>query len=281
MSFFNRKEHQAAVAPAAQGRPRDQFSVPGLDEAAAGQGWRPLGEAPFSNAANEYAHEVSRWMYGAGRGTTSQNPGLQVGHTTYRNAYGGDLAGRHFIVANAWTSVRELRAVSVCALGLPAIMPSLWIDFRLHYGLFGIIHAVTELASSDSEFDQRYSVRGADAAYARELLDAGLPSLVMTRDDWCFQSMTGELTCVCRTPFGSLDDIRTRLAEVSAVASAIASPQAQHYGQQLPALPGGYTFDPSNPRAFRDAIHAMSPEQLAEMAAQARPQRPDRRRGRR
>jgi hypothetical protein len=144
--------------------------------------------------------------------------------------------------------------------------------------LLGIIHSATDLVSNDSEFDKRYSVRGADAAYTRELFDAGLRSLLMTRDDWCFQSLFGQLTCVCRTPFGSLDDIATRLAEVQAVAAALASSRLQRYGQQMPALPGGPAFDPSNPRAFKAALMAITPEQAAEMAAQVRPHRPGRRR---
>jgi hypothetical protein len=99
----------------------------------------------------------------------------------------------------------------------------------------------------------------------------------MTRDDWCFQSMAGQLTCVCRTPFGSLDGIRARLAEVQAVASALTSSRARQYGQRLPALPGGITFDPGNPGAFKDALKGMSRGQVvrdgrAVPAATARPQ---------
>ena len=43
---------------------------------------------------------------------------LRVSQTTYRDCYSGRAGSHEFLVANAWTSIVDLQAVSVCPVRL-------------------------------------------------------------------------------------------------------------------------------------------------------------------
>ncbi len=267
---------QPAHEPAQQ---HSRLMVPGLAEYAASQGWHPAGEAPINSEALDFVHDAARTMYGAPR------PGIatyrvRVTETVYRDSYRGQVDGHDLLVANGWTSIVELHAVSVCQIQLGWFLSEpVWIEPARY---ISIMAQFRQIETGDPPFDRQFRVHTAHPQIARQVLSPDVRGLMMARDDWFFFLGGTDLLCVCREGYRSPDDLRARLAEVSGIARAMPAPATMSVAAQPISLSGGVVFDPAHIAEWKAALAALPPAQQRQLKdelrarlAERRAQRPD------
>lgn len=272
MPFFHHKSGQGE--PSGTGRQDYRKVVPGVAEYAASQGWRPLGDSPFDGFLADFTHEATRVMYGAPRGQVYGSTSIRAAGTVYRDAYGGAAGGRAFSVANAWTSIGELRPVAVCVAELPVIVPLTWVQPRR----FAAVMITRPIPAGDAAFAERFVVHGQDPAFAQALLTAEVRELMMARDDWIFVLERVRLACLAREAYASAEDVRLRLAQVQAVLAAIPPSVVPPAAEQAPGLLENLR-EAASPEDAKARLAAMTGDQRAQFVAEILRQREARRRG--
>lgn len=263
------------AAPSGQRDPsQDRLLVPGLAEYAAGQGWRPAGESPLSQEVQEFVHDAARTMYGVPRAAVA-NYKIRVTPTIYRDGYAGQADGHQFVLANGWTSIIDLHAVSVCQLQLGWFLSEpVWIEPARY---ISIMPHIRQLATGDPAFDHQFRVHGAHGQTVTELLGENVRALMRGRDDWFFTFAGASLLCVCREGYRTPQDVREHLAEVIGLARALPSPSAQGAAAKPILLSGGAVFDPANIEAWKAALMAAPPAQREQLKEELRARLAERR----
>jgi hypothetical protein len=285
MGLFSRHSRDdsgpAGQSPGQPGQQHSRLSVPGLAEYAARQGWRPAGESPLSADAREFTHAAVRTMYGAPRSGIGVQE-VRVTPTVYRDCYAGQVDGLEFVVANGWTSIIELRPVSVCQVRLGWFLSEpVWIEPTRYISMMG---SARQMATGDLFLDRQFRVYCAHAQTATELLGPDVRPLLRARDDWFFSFGGTDLLCVCREGYRSPRELRARLAEVRGIARALPRPATISAAARPISLSGGVVFDPAHIEEWQTALASLPPgqqqqikEELRARLAERRVQRPDRR----
>ena len=282
MGLFSKGRRNRAIQ--GERAAQEQLPLPGLAEFASAQGWRPAGPAAFDGDVGPYVHTMTRNLYGVPDSIV--NIGYGVYETRFANAYSGDRNGRKSLIANAYTTIRLLgpdvgpgseAGVSVCVAELAQPMPILLVNLK-RYQPFSA--SWDPVPSGDPAFDHRFTVRGPDGGFTRQVLGT-VSGMLMTRDDWVFQ-VTGELVmCVCSVPFTSADDVLQRLQMLDQFAAAIPE-QAGLYNRipGFPTFPDGTPLDPARPEETEAKLAALSQEQRDRVLQQVQAYKADlRRRG--
>lgn len=271
MGLFRHKSGRAD-APAA-GRQEYHGSVPGLAEYAAGRGWQPLGDSPFDGFLADFIHEATRVMYGAPRGQAYDSTSLRVANTVYRDAYRGSASGREFTVANAWTSIGELRPVAVCALEVARVLPLTWVQPRR----FAAMMITGSIPVGDAAFEERFVVHGQDPAFAQSVLTGRARELMMAGDDETFVFERLRLACLARRAFASGEDVQQRLAQMQALISAMPPSVLPPPTEQAPDLLASLR-DAPDPQEAKAKLAAMTGDQRAQFLAEIMRERESRKR---
>ena len=84
------------------------------------------------------------------------------------------------------------------------------------------------------------------------------------------------LVCVCKQPFRTVDDVRSRVARLQRFVELIPSSVRQQQAVAMPTLPDGSMFDPDDPASvqrFNAMLAAMTPEQREQFRRQFRRER--------
>jgi hypothetical protein len=274
MGLFGRHPHQepSPSAPPGQASQPGRLSVPGLAEFAAAQRWEPVSGAPLDGTTQELVHDATRSMYGAPRSATYYK--VKVGPTSYHDCYRGSASGHQFLVANAWTSVVDLCAVSLGQIRLSWFLGEpVWAE----PARYGPIVAARQLESGDPAFDCRFRVRGAHPQTIAELLPVEVRALMMARDDWFFAFGADRLLCICRQGYRSADEVTGRLAELTGIAAALPPPSAQHAAAQPIVLSTGVVYDPARVEDWKAALTGLPPDQRQQLLGELRARLAERR----
>lgn len=197
---------------------REQFQagVPALADMAVRQGWQPVTGQPFGGHLEDSVHEITRVMYGVRRGAVQLHGGIKVGQTIFRDAYAGAVNGRRVIVANAWTSIIELKGVAVCAVELPSILTVICVQPRR----FDSVMHMRDMPTGNSAFDDRFLVQAMPGA-GPQVLTADLQQRIMARDDWIFRAESYLLGCISKGAFATVDEVSQRIGEMLGIVAAI------------------------------------------------------------
>jgi hypothetical protein len=99
-------------------------------------------------------------------------------------------------VANAWTSIVELKGVTVCAVELPSTLTVICVQPRR----FASVMHMRDMPTGNPAFDDRYLVQAMPGA-SRQVLTADLRQRIMARDDWIFRAESYLLGCVSKGAF--------------------------------------------------------------------------------
>ncbi|HEY1640140.1 MAG TPA: hypothetical protein VGG35_05605 [Streptosporangiaceae bacterium] len=211
-----------------------QHGIPGFAQVAAGQGWQPAGERPFSGHLEDPVHEIMRCMYGVPR--AGPTAGFQVAPTFYTDACRGTISGRTVVVANAWTGIGPnlpfglsgMKGAAVCGIELGGMLPVACIQPRQIPPVFRLLLASP---TGDPAFDERFLVNKSEPdalrmvlpgmARAADMLTAGIRQQIMAHDDWVFLSSEYWLGCIAREPFRTVDAVSQRISEVLGILAAI------------------------------------------------------------
>ncbi len=255
MGLFRRQKPDAAV-PRQADPPSDVID---LAEYAPTAGWQRLGDQPFHSVSADFIGWTSLDIVGEVAHSGEWQGG--VAHvTTYRDAYGGDLDGRPFRVANAFTSGWKGSWVSVAELWFPT-MPQVQVVPKRR--LRKLEHGNE---TGDPEFDQRFAVFAHDTALAEQLLVPPVRAQIQRRDDWYFQMCGFLLTCVCPARYESVEEIQERLSVLESILLALPPEFVKDpTPTELPTLPDGTPIDVTRPDELKAAVMALTPEQQAEM----------------
>jgi hypothetical protein len=268
MGLFGRHSRQSpspAAPPGRAGQPGSRLGVAGLAGYAAARGWRAAGDCPLDSSAQDFVHDAARTMYGAPRSMTYR--GIRVTPTSYQDCFYGTVAGHEFMVANGWTSIVELCAVSVCQVRLDWFLGEpVWIEPAR------FVSAVPArlLATGDPAFDRQFRVHGANAQTVAELLRENVRALIAARIDWFFTFGGASLLCVCREGYRAPQDVARRLTEVTGIAAALPSPSAQRAAARPVALSGGVVYDPAHIEDWKAALAAMPPDRQRQLLDELR-----------
>ena len=162
---------------------------------------------------------------------------------------------------------------SVAILGLGVALPPLWINLqsfprRLPESLDATV--------ANDAFARTFRVQATDAQYATSMMSTPMMQLLMTRDDWAFAITGTTLVCVCKQPFRTVDDVRSRVAQLQRFVELIPSSVRQQRAVAMPTLPGGSMLDPDDPASaqrFHAMLAAMTPEQREQFRRQFRRER--------
>lgn len=274
MGLFGRHPHQepSPSAPPGQASPPGRLSVPGLAEFAAAQRWEAVSGAPLDGITQELVHDATRTMYGLPRSVINYK--LQAGATYYLDSYRGIANGRQFLVANAWTSVLELRAVSVGQVRLSWFLGEpVWVE----PARYGPIVSARRLETGDRAFDRQFRVRGAHPRTVAELLSADVRALMTARDDWLFTFGADRLLCICRQGYRSAEEVTGRLGELTGIAAALPPPSAQHAAAQPIVLSTGVVYDPARVEDWKAALAGLPPDQRQQLLGELRARLAERR----
>jgi hypothetical protein len=274
MGLFGRHPRQepSPSAPPGQASQPGRLTVAGLAEFAAAQRWEAVSGAPLDGITQELVHDATRSMYGAPRSNTYYR--LKVGSTSYHDCYRGSAGGHQFLVANAWTSVVDLCAVSVCRVRLSWFLGEpVWAE----PARYPKIVPARELETGDPAFDRQFRVRGAHPRTVAELMSADVRALMMARDDWFFAFGADMLLCICRQGYRSAEDVTGRLAELAGIAAALPPPSAQHAAAQPIVLSTGVVFDPAHLEDWKAALAALPPGQRQQLLDELRARLAERR----
>ena len=251
---------------------QQQLPLPGLAEYASAHGWRSAGPAAFDEDVGSYVHTMTRNLYGVPDSIV--NIGYGVYETRYANAYTANLNGRKSVIANAYTTIRLMgpqvgpgsdAGVSVCVAELAEPMPVLLVDLK-QYQPFSTSWDL--VPTGDPAFDHRFTVRGIEAGFTRQVLGT-VSGMLMSRDDWVFQMAGEQVMCVCSAPFTSADDMLQRLQVLDQFAAAMPA-QAGLYNRipGFPTFPDGTPLDPARPEEMEAKLAALSKEQRDQVLQQ-------------
>jgi hypothetical protein len=291
MGLFSRHSRDDPAPPGqslgqASGQPgqlpgpeHSRLLVAGLAEYAASQGWRPAGEPLLNSETLDFVHDATRTMFGAPRSGIATYK-IRVSETRYRDSYCGQVDGHEFMVANGWTSVVDLHAVSVCKIQLGWFLSEpVWIEPAR---FTSVMAHIRQIETRDPAFDRQFRVHGAHAETVGQVVGPDVRRLIMARDDWFFFLGGTDLLCVCREGYRSPDDLRGRLAEVSGILRAMPPPATMSAAAQPISLSGGVVFDPAHIAEWKAALGALPPgqqrqlkDELRARLAERRAQRPD------
>ena len=194
--------------------------------------------------------------------------------TLYRDCYRGTTGGHEFLVANGWTSIVDLRVVSVCQIRLGWFLGEpVWIEPARYVSIM----PGRPLETGDPVFDHQFRVHGAHVQTITELLRENVRALISARDDWFFSVGGAGLLCVCREGYRTPQDAAGRLAEVTGIADAFPPPSAQHAAVQPVILSNGAVYDPAHIEEWKNALAAMPPAQRQQMLDELRTRLAERR----
>jgi hypothetical protein len=267
-----------AGPPAPSGQAASRLDIPGLAAYAAAHGWQAAGGHPLESNDQEFVHDAARSMYGVSRGVATYR--IKVTQTSYRDCYRGTSNGHEFLVANGWTSIVELHAVSVCRIRLGWFLGEpVWIE----PARYAPIVAAHQIETGDRAFDRQFRVRAGRPQTVGELLADSVRGLMMARDDWCFSFGGAMLLCVGRAGYRSAADVEQRLAELVGLTQALPPPSTVHAAAQPITLSGGVVYDPARIEEWKAALSAVPPDrqqqlldELRAVLAERRRQRPAR-----
>jgi len=262
------KPQAAEATPAAAGAPRpprqtdtSDLVVPGLADYAARAGWQPLGPQPFPSPFDRFVSGFSLLFVHEGGTGGAQNP---VSGTSYHSAYGGDVDGSAFTVANAFTARWRGSRVSAAQFWFPVICGVEVTPRRHALPRFG------GFTTGDAAFDGQFTVETRDKELAHRLLTPAMRSLLSQRDDWAFWMFGYTVLCVCREPFGAVDDVADRLRFLQSLGRAI--PPELGSSEPVPTpqltLPDGTPIDLTHPEQLKAAVERLTPDQQAQLLQQ-------------
>jgi len=129
---------------------------------------------------------------------------------------------------------------------------------------------------ANDAFARTFRVQATDAQYATSMMSTPMMQLLMTRDDWAFAITGTTLVCVCKQPFRTVDDVRSRVAQLQRFVELIPSSVRQQRAVAMPTLPGGSMLDPDDPASaqrFHAMLAAMTPEQREQFRREFRRER--------
>lgn len=270
MGLFSKAKRTTAIQ--AERGAQQQVPLPGLAEYAAGHGWQPAGPAAFDDDVGEFVHTMTRNLYGVPDSIVTI--GYGVYESRYANAYTATVNGRRCAIANAFTTIRLLgpqvgpgsdAGVSLCVVQLPEPMPMLTIDLKRYQPFHASWDPVPAGAPA---FDDRFTVRGSEDNFTRQLLPA-VSGLLMGRDDWVFSVANEQVMCLCSTPFATVQDVLERLQVLDQFVAAMPA-QAGLYGRipGFPRFPDGTPVDPARPEEMEAELAALSQEQRDQVLQQ-------------
>ena len=254
MPLFGKRHKDSDASGAAPAVDTSSLVVPGLDQHAASSGWTALGDQPLKAPFSEFVHEISLAMVRE----SDRVPSGPVHVTTYHSGYGGDLNGRSFAVANSFTSGWHGSQASVAQLWFPT-MPLVDVTLR------GWLPRPWGFKVGDAAFDDRFTVSTRDKEFAQQLLSDSMRALVLQRDDWNFMFFGYVVLCVCKEPYATVDDVRSRLAFLESLVTAVPPELAGQLASPQPTLPDGTSLDVRRPDDLKAAIMHLSPEQQADL----------------
>jgi len=259
MPFFKRKSApERTAAPAAD---TSTLVVAGLDAHAVSSGWSALGAQPFDDAFDDFITAESLALVGEAERALGAVNSREVNITTYKSAYGGNLDGKSFTVANASTTGYRGSIVSVAQFFVPVMK---LIDVSPHGG----IPKPWGFKTGDDGFDSQFKVSTHDDEFARELFTADVRALLMQRSDWGFMLGFYSVVCVCAEPFDSVDAVDARLAFLQSFAAALPADLVKDVLASLPKRPDGSIVDVTKSENIRDALLALTPAEQSEFLDQ-------------
>jgi hypothetical protein len=260
MPLFKRKSSPKpeSTAPAID---TSSLVVPGLDAHAAASGWTALGKQPFRDMFDDFVTSESLALVHDAPNPLGAQNSRTVNLTTYHSAFGGHVDGKTFAVANASTTGVKGSLVSVAQHWIPVVK---LLDISPH----GSITKPWGFKTGDDAFDHQFKVSSHDDEFAHTLLMPGVRALLMQRNDWGFMIGFYTVLCVCAEPFGSVDDVTSRLAFLQSLRSALPTELVKEGTSALPKLPDGTVLDMTHTENLRDALLSMTPEQQSALLDQ-------------
>jgi hypothetical protein len=257
MGLFSRNK------PAAdnQSETDSRSGVPGLAEHASEVGWKPLGAQPFKSPFNQFV----RWASCDIVHMSTGGPGTPFpAVTTFHSAFGGDLNGRSFAIANAYTTGPKGSWVSVAQLWFPT-MPELSIfPYRTIR-----VPSPSDHKTGDSEFDRRFTVQTQDTALADRVLVPAVRAVLQRRDDWYFQMFGYEITCVDPKCYEDVADVEDRLGVLESLLAALPSDFVKDPTPTTQmTFPDGTPIDVTRPEELEAALLRLTPEQQTQILQQ-------------
>jgi hypothetical protein len=258
MPFFKRKTPQKSIAPAVD---TSTLVVPGLDAHAASLGWSARGAHPFPETFDDFITAESLALVGEGERALGAVHSREVNLTTYHSAYGGELDGVGFTVANASTTGYRGSLVSVAQFFVPVMK---LIEVTPHSG----VPKPWRFKTGDDAFDTRFRVSTHDDEFTHTLLTADLRALVMQRSDWGFMLGLYSVVCVCAEPFDSVHAVDARLGFLQSFAAALPAEVVKDEVASLPKRPDGTIVEPTKSENMRDTLLALTPAEQSEFLDQ-------------
>ncbi len=257
MGLFSRKN----PAVDNQSGTDSRSAVTGLAEHASEVGWKPLGAQPFRSPFDQFVNWASCDIVHMNTG----GPGTPFpAVTTYHSAFGGDLNGRSFAIANAYTTGPKGSWVSVAQLWFPT-MPEL---FVFPHRTIRIL-SPSAYKTGDSEFDRRFTVQTPDTALADQVLVPAVRAVLQRRDDWYFEMFGYEVVCVSPKTYEDVADVKDRLGVLESLLAALPPDFVKHpTPTTLPTFPDGTPIDVTRPEELEAALMRLTPEQQAQMLQQ-------------
>jgi hypothetical protein len=221
----------------------------------------PLGKQPFHDMFDDFVTSESLALVHDAPNPLGAQNSRTVNLTTYHSAFGGDVDGKTFAVANASTTGVKGSLVSVARYWIPVMK---LLDISPH----GSITKPWGFKTGDDAFDRQFKVSSRDDAFVHTLLTADVRALLMQRNDWGFMIGFYAVVCVCAEPFGSVADVTARLAFLQSLESALPPELVNEGTSGLPRLPDGSVLDTTDPEKVRDALLSMTSEQQSALLDQ-------------
>ena len=219
----------------------------------------------FDSMAADYVETMLRNLAGVGReGDSDVRP-------AYDGVYGGQAGGHRFVVANAPLTAGGRPtggrgpSGSVCAMDVGVTLPPLFVNLRDRPPFMKMF--LKEMPLESEEFNRRFQVMALNREYAMDVLSPRAMELVMSRDDWVFFLEMTKLICVSSRALATADDYRSLVDAVGQFVALVPRFVQQDRGLELPTLPDGTAFDPTDPGSrakLEAAVAAMSPDERRE-----------------